>query len=470
MKYTKLALVLFTSITISLGLSAQCNNWNDLPNKDHLEGQHSVYRGLVKNNNFTQALAPWKEVYEAAPAADGKRDFHYTDGIAIYRNFFDNETDAAKKEEYVANITRLYEEAIACYAGGGISWKDNSEATINKRISDLYAQMGYDMYYYLRTPYSQTSKALQMALDKGGENTQYTVIAPYADIAVYEFTHETIDKAEARRIHDALISLAETNEKNGNQYASYYTQAKEVAKAKFREIEDYIFDCEYFKALYMPEYEKKSDDPLFAKEIYNKLRQKGCEDTDEFMIKLKTQYETYAAAENARRKAEFEANNPAILAKKEYDAGNYEGAIEKYREAIAKADNDDDKANYHYYIASTLFRKLKKYAAARTEARTAASLKANWGKPYELIGDMYASGARGCGDSWNQRLAILAAVDKYNYAASIDPNVADSAKGKASKYRSSFPEQADGFMRGVKAGAKEKVGCWIGETVTVRFK
>lgn len=61
-------------------------------------------------------------------------------------------------------------------------------------------------------------------------------------------------------------------------------------------------------------------------------------------------------------------------------------------------------------------------------------------------------------------------MDKYNYAASIDPNVADEAKDKVSRYRASYPMKDEGFMRGVKAGATETVGCWIGEKVKVRYQ
>ena len=97
-------------------------------------------------------------------------------------------------------------------------------------------------------------------------------------------------------------------------------------------------------------------------------------------------------------------------------------------------------------------------------------MKPGWGRPYMLIGDMYASSARNCGDSWNQRLAIIAAIDKYNYARSLDSEVADEARERVGKYNGSLPELADGHMRGKNAGDSVKVGCWIGETVKVKFK
>jgi hypothetical protein len=113
---------------------------------------------------------------------------------------------------------------------------------------------------------------------------------------------------------------------------------------------------------------------------------------------------------------------------------------------------------------------LKQYSQARATAYEAAKHRDGWGRPYMLIGDMYGSSARSCGDDWNQRLAIIAAIDKYNYAGSIDPEVARDARERVSKYNASLPDLSEGHMRGVKKGAKEQVGCWIGETVTVRFK
>jgi hypothetical protein len=473
MKFRKklISISFFTTLVATL-LSGQCTTWLDSPQKDYLEGQHSVYRGLVKTNNFTEALAPWKEVYEAAPAADGRRDFHYTDGIKIYRSFFDNETDEAKKKEYIDHILRLYDEAIACYDAKVIQMSCNTDECYDKQISSLYARKAYDMYYYFRIPYSQTAQTLQNAIDRGKVNTQYTVVVPYADIAVYQFTNENISKEEARRIHDVLLDLCEQNISNGNQYAAYYQQARDAMKGKFREIEDYIFDCDYFKELLRPDYDANSDDPQLARELYNQLRQRGCTEEDPFLAQLAGQWEQYAAEENARRQAEFEASNPGFMARKAYEAGDFIGAMEKYREAIEKSEEDAEKAEYHLAVASILFRQLDKSGDARSEARTAASLNPSWGRPYVLIGDIYAKAARNCGDSWNQRLAVLAAYDKWAYAKSqeLDEQILDDVNTKMSRYRSSFPTKDEGFMRGVKPGSRAQVGCWIGETVQVRYQ
>ena len=468
---------LLTSIlSSSFGLLsfAQCKTWNGLPNMEALTEAHSVYRGYVKNENYKDAFPFWEQVYNEAPAADGRRDFHYTDGIKIYKAFYKEETDEAKKEEYVAKVLKFYDEAVDCYASRiiRIKYTGDEEQAYNIRMASLIARKGYDMYYTFRSPYDETIAALKKALDTGGNSTEYTVVVPYAKIAVYQFLKEKLTKEETREVHDRLLELCDSNIASAGKFASYYQQAKENVLADFRTIEFLIFDCEYFKAKWMPEYEENKEDAPKAKDLYNRLRARGCEDSDPFLAKLSAQWEAYAEVENARRQAEFEANNPGILAKKAYDAGDFTGAIRKYREAI---DDDEDltkQAGYYFSIASTMFRKLKRYESARVEARIAAKLRPGWGRPYALIGDMYSRTANSCGDSWNQSLAVLAACEKWRYAMTLElsEEEATALNGKLSRYRKYFPAREEGFMKGVKPGTSQKVGCWIGESVKVRYK
>ncbi len=471
MKLTK-ALIFLLFAGISQLSYAQCESWVGSPNQDHLENQHSVYRGFIKTNNFTDAFEPWQEVFAAAPTADGMRDFHYTDGIKIYKDLLTKEADEAKKAEYVDMILKLYDQAIVCYQNRAIQIKGGTDQKYAAKVADLYARKSYDMYYEYRSPYSETFESLQYALAIGGLESPYTIVVPYANITVYQFLKEQITKEEARAAHDEMVKMCDHNINNGHQYAIYYQQAKDAMLAEFKRIQYQIFDCEYFKTEWMPDYEDNQDDPSFARDLYTRLKARGCEDGDPLMDELRTKWEQYAAEENARRQAEFEANNPGILARKAYEAGNFDESIAKYREAIEGEEDAAGKAKYHFSIASILFRKLNKYGEARAEALKAAELNPDWGRPHALIGDIYSKAARGCGDGWNQSLAILAAYDKWSFAKSkqLNPSVATEVDKKLSRYRAYFPNSEEGFMRGTKQGARAKVGCWIGESVTVRFK
>ena len=167
----------------------------------------------------------------------------------------------------------------------------------------------------------------------------------------------------------------------------------------------------------------------------------------------------------------FNANNPGVVASNLYKSGDFNGALAKYQEAAGSEADPEKKSTYLFSMASINFRKLKKYSEARRLAREAAKLRPNWGKPYMLIGDMYASSSGSCGSTPFERgLAAIAAIDKYRKAKSVDPSFADEAGKKINKYMAYRPDQEEAFMMKVEKGQTKKVPCWIGETVTVSFK
>ena len=457
-------------LALSINLSAQCVTWEGSAQKGEAEDAHTIYRQALKTKDYPMAFENWKKAYAIAPAADGKRDFHYTDGIKIYLHKWKNETDAAKKTEYVDMILKLQEEAMNCLKTGGITLSCEGQSDCyTKRMGYLQGRLAYDMYYTLNTKYSQTLKQLEGAVRNSGNDAEYIVFAPYANIVVYNFEKELITKDEARNIYEELNEIADFNIEKGDNLSPSYQQAKESMNSTFSKIERDIFDCDFFKVKLRPDYDADPDNVEVIKKTLAILKGQGCTPGDPFYDELDNKWKKYASAENAKIQAAYNENNPNVMAKKLYDQGDFNGAAAKYKDAANAETDPSKKAGYLFSLASIEFRKLKKYGEARSTAREAAKLRPGWGRPYMLIGDMYGSTARNCGDAWNQRLAILAAMDKYNYAKSIDAEQADEANSRLSKYRASMPDKNEGFMRGVKQGQSAKVGCWIGETVKVRF-
>src|SRR5690606_15592133 len=123
----KLAIFLVLIFAVQLDLSAQsveCKTWTDSPQKEDDENQHSIYRPLVMNQDYERAFPHWQKAFNIAPAADGKRDYHYEDGIMIYKHFLETATDDAKKEEYKKNIIKMYQGMIIRYANCLITVRD----------------------------------------------------------------------------------------------------------------------------------------------------------------------------------------------------------------------------------------------------------------------------------------------------------------------------------------------------------
>ena len=226
--------------------------------------------------------------------------------------------------------------------------------------------------------------------------------------------------------------------------------------------------CAAAKAIYKTDY-TLSPSPERAREIYNLLKENGCptDGTDSFMTELRLEYENWAAQQNTKKAVAFDSIEPTQ---------NYK-SISEFEDRITinwdNASNEKDprkKAELYLENASLFFRGLKNHERGKEQALKALEIDSKLGKALMILGDMYASTARSCGDDWNQRLAILAAYDKYEEAKTIDPSSESEASSKMNKYRSSFPLKDTGFMRGVKAGDEQRVGCWIDEVVKVRYR
>ncbi len=468
----KLAILLAILFAVQFDASAQlaeCKTWNDSPLKEEGENHHSIYRPLVRNQNYERALPHWQKAFDIAPAADGKRDYHYEDGILIYKHLLENATDEARKEEYKKMILDLYKGMIECYENRVITIRDCDELCYKAVIGKKYGRMAYDMFYLLNAPYSETLAAIEKAVEYGETGTEYVVLEPWAHIVTYEFKQGNKTADEVREVYDKIMEIAEYNIETDMELGESYDIVKQRSEAVFKPIEKEIFDCEYFKENLEPVYAEDPNNFDVLKYVYNTLRQQGCDDSDPFLAKVKAEYETLAAEYNEERMKEYEANNPAYAAKKRYDEGKFEEAAEKYQEAIDKETDDEKKAQYLFALASIQFRKLDNYPAARESALKATEIRPNWGRPYMLIGDMYATSSRSCGDAWNQRLAVLAAIDKYAKASAVDSDFNQEASSRIARYSASRPEKGDAFMRGFTDGATVKVGCWIGETVTLNF-
>lgn len=440
-------------------INAQCNTWNDHEEKDDILGSYSVLQDFMDAETYDTALEYWQNVYTKAPAGSGENASVFQYGRQIYIAFLQNETDATKRQEYVDMITKLHMEEMECFP-------DNKGVAL--------ANLAFDMFYYLQVPYSKLIETVEQSIDVLGTKAEYSIFIPYGYAAVYQYQNKFIDAEKARNIYLQLEEIIDARTADKDPYLDYYNDAWANVKAQFASIETEIFDCNYYQNKFRPDFEAGEEDVEVLKYMVVMMTKQGCADDDAFVVQVRTKYEELAAAINAEKLQEFYAENPAAHAADLYKEGNYDEAIAKYEEAIAKEEagekNSDNLAQYYFAMASIKGRKLKQYSNARSLALKAAGFKSGWGQPYMLIGDLYASSSRNCGSSdWDHSVAVLAAIDKYQYAKSIDSEIAGEANKKIANYRDFMPDGETGFMMGVKEGQKVKVNCWIGEKVKVRF-
>lgn len=462
-----LAIIVLFLFTINIGIS-QCENWVDKDFEEDAKNAHSIYRQSLKIKDYKLAFEYWEQVYKMAPAADGKRDYHYWDGIKLYQNKI--KTDPSNAKEYTNKILGLYDAMADCYKNHGISIKGcQTDSCFKIKEGYVYGRKAYDMFYTFKSPYTDTYRDLKKSINLAGNGAEYIILGPFGYILADLYKKGTVGKDEAREIIEKAQNLAEYNIANDKQYSDYWKQTLKRMDLDLVDVQKEVFDCSFFKKKLRPVYEANKDKSKTVKYVLVTLKKQGCPEDDPMVREVDATWKIYAEEFNKNLKDSLERANPALAGNRLAKEGKYTEAADKYSEAINTEADLNKKAQYLYALASIQFAHLKKYSVARANARKAAELKKGWGKPYILIGDMYSKSAKSCGDAWNQRLAILAALDKYSYAKSIDPSVSASANKRLNNFSASKPSQEDAFMRGFKKGQVIPTGCWIGEKVKLRF-
>ncbi len=462
----KVSITLALLVGFTTAALAQCETWTDSSQKEEAENAHVVYRPFLKGKTETDiqalgeedfgiALSNWETAYSLAPAADGQRPTHYIDGIILHKALRAMTDDDEQKVEYSQIIMRLYDEHMQCYT-------DDANFILGRKAFDMFYSHGYG--YTL-----ETLELIKAAMDANGNDSEYILLDPLGQLLVYLYNSEQIDKETVQVMYNQAVEFAEHNIENEHAYQEYYESGLANMNAKIEEIASEVFDCAYFKKSMLPAFEENKTNYEIVSYIWDKMLTQGCEESDPELADLKASYETLYAALQDSLEQDRRDKDPCFDGIKLQEEQRYSEALARYQECLETNEDPEVRAQILYSMAFIQTWEMGQYSSAIRNAREAASLKSGWGRPYILIGDTYAKMSRSSCDDWNQRLAIIAVIDKYSYARSIDPSVADDASRRIGNYTGALPERQDGFMRGVTAGQSVPVSC-IGETVKVRFK
>ena len=109
----------------------------------------------------------------------------------------------------------------------------------------------------------------------------------------------------------------------------------------------------------------------------------------------------------------------------------------------------------------------KKYTQAISQTIKAIQIKPEMGEAHLMQGNIYVSGAKSCGNDFEQTTVYWLAVDCFVKAKS-DDKVKDIAVKLINTYSKYFPNKETCFFNGVQSGEKYNIGCWINKTTLVR--
>ena len=150
-----------------------------------------------------------------------------------------------------------------------------------------------------------------------------------------------------------------------------------------------------------------------------------------------------------------------------YKKGDMDAAVKFFDQAIQLAEDNVKKAENAYNAAVVLF-SIKSYSKARQYAQKAIEYNGNYGAPYILIAQMYASSPNWSDESALNRCTYFLAIDKLQRAKNVDPSSAEEAQKLINTYSAHTPKAEDLFFLNLKKGDSVTIGGWIGESTVIR--
>ena len=435
---------------------AGCETFDNTPDPQEATKLHVLYRDYIKVKDYDNALPLWEKSYRMAPAANGQTSVVYKDGVKIYKHFFKNATDAAKKEEYKNKILELYDGRLNCFP-------DDENAVLSQKIRDLY----YD--------FDDKSNILALgkrALEVGGMDASPAIFYAYADVAATDFIDEKLSKEEALDIYNKLNKVAVHNMNNDDdpEKAGRYAKAWDDARGRYELIGAYVFDCQRYVDQYRGEFDANPTKET-ARNLVPKLSVKGCDQSNAFFAQVwNTAYPKIVRKPTTRPSTPRPTPGASTAGMSDREKVDY------YEGKINDASIDDSKKfAYALNAANIAYSRLGQKSKGRSLARKAAKYNPSSGKPYLVIGKIYAGSGKDCsggkGVGFDAQQVVWVAIDQWKRAISTEPGseVAREAQDLINKYTQYMPSQEDGFMKGLKAGQSYTVGCWINESTKVRF-
>jgi tetratricopeptide (TPR) repeat protein len=420
--------------------------------KEEIQTAFVLYRDQIKYKNPEKAYPLWTKAFHGAPGGNGKITYHFDDGIAIFKHFYDKESDPVKKKSFFDSINMVYNKRAECFGDEDY----------------LAGRKAFD-YYYTFSEYVDENEIFNLFkqnLTNKGDSADYFIINPFTKMLFDRILQEEISLKEGLKFAKQILSTIDYGKANcKGRNCEAWEIISEYAPVRLEALEgvDGFWDCAYYSSKYYPMYLAAPDDCETIELVYRRLLRGQCaQDSPELRaIKAAKENKCYTPPPPA---------GPLQQAFDAYNNGDYRNAIELFKNFVELTDDTEKKAKYLLLIAKIYYRDMKDYPSARKYAMRAAGMKGNWGEPYMLIGKLYASSGPLCGPGrgWDSQIVTWPAIDKFQHAKNIDPAVASEANQLINQYRQYMPKREDIFFRQLNAGDTFRVPCWIQESTTIR--
>lgn len=403
------------------------------------EQKHSEWYEFYKAKNYTDAYAPMQWVLDNCPASKVEV---YKVGARIVKSVMDIAPDS-RKPGLIDTLFILYD------------WRMKYFPSDEIETAKILASKGNDMATLRKDDYAEINAILKESIRILGKESSANTLFNYAKTSAQLYNDKVVTKAEIIDIYQDVSQIISDNLTDEDQTNDqYYEQAQKGIDNMFGP----IINCEDLIPFFTSIYKDLVANTFRLQRAAMLLERKECTSNDLYFQMAQDLHKLNPDVESAIR-----IGNMAYL------RNEFNKAIELYKQAANLDNNASRRGETNLKIAQCYVEQGNR-ESARTFALKAASDKPKWGDPFLLIGDLYAQ-TKGCGtNEFEVKTVFWAAIDKYEYAMSIDPSVADKAQKRISTYKSFAPDKTLTFTYGKLDVGTVDVGCWINEKAKVRVE
>ncbi|RLD65706.1 MAG: hypothetical protein DRI95_08055 [Bacteroidetes bacterium] len=401
----------------------------------------SVYKEFQKLKFIDKAIPEWEKVYRECP---GYKKIIYQDGVKFLRYSIKKEKEQVIKKALVDSLMMIYDKRIKYFG----------------EEDYLKGKKGLDLLRYDNNRIEEARQLLYESKEGLAEKTGASVLnSLMASTEILYKKNKLTDTAVVKtylssvEILEKQLQLEKKDKKIKRINAAINSIENVFSKSK-------AASCENLVPALTNKFNNDNENLELILKIQVLLKAANC-------IKSDLYYQTALKLHELKPNA----NNAYILAGLSFKKEKYKETCKYLEESVEMETSDSLKAQYYFDLGIINYKKLKNYQQARSYAYEAIKLRKNWGKPYLLIGDIYAAYSPNYGETGFEHSTLYwAAVDQYKKAKMVDSTFVKTANEKIEYYRQHFPNGEDAFFYGFAKGQNYKVGGWINETTVVRTR
>lgn len=401
----------------------------------------SLYREFYRQDNIPDAIKHWRWVFNNCPLATENT---YIDGVKIVKYLMSKAEDKETKNKYIDTMMMVYDHRIKYFP--------KHYRTGRNQAGYILGRKGVDLIKLRPGKYKEAYEIFKKGVGLEKNYTRPAVLVYYFRSAIKMVEKGNADKALIIETYDEISDIIDYNIANNEKYSEEFKKVQDNVELTFQP----FASCKDLISIYKNKFYNDPENIDLIKKITKILEKNDCVENDLFFDAAEMLHKLEPTPESAYMMGR-------MAAKKGLD----EKAVRYLTEAVESLEGEKQ-ADSYLLLASVLY-KQEDFPFARSCAINAAKIRPDDGRPYMIIGDLYAASAKRCGDNdLTNRAPYWAAVDKYIKAKSVDESIADEAKQKIRIYSKQFPIKETIFFYNLNEGDSYTVECWINENTTVR--